>query len=195
VPALGTAGSGVFPSKLNTGDPAKLATACAQRYNRGLTTWFTTKFQFKSNLNLVSIVSSHYSRSSKSGETPGEAMQVEQTYWTREFGLSRWEKWAREDWVHPRSGQAAPVLAARIAAAGRCSRPGLDAVTYNDKLQVSATSPDTKAYSRVIRDGETGETHTWYMTLCEDYTNAAVPSGQTDYLKFVNGLADDLYWK
>ncbi len=195
VPAIGTAGYGVFPSKLNTGDPAKLATACATRYNRGLTTWFTTKFQYKSNLNLVSIVSSHYARSSKSGETPGDAMQVEQTYWTREFGLSRWEKWAREDWVHPRSKVPAPELAAKIAAAGRCSRPALEGVTYNDKLSVSATGPDNKAYSRVIRDAETGETHTWYMTLCEDYTNAAAPSGSTDYLKFVNGLADDLYWK
>ncbi len=195
VPAAGTTGLGVFPSKLYAGKPSDIPGTCSPRYNKGLTTWAVSDFTFKSNRKLLSIVSSHYSRSSEDGTGPGEAMQVEQTYWTREFGLSRWEKWAREEWVHPRSKLPAVELAQKMAAAGRCSRPGLGPMTYSNAMQVSATSPDDSLYSRVITDPQTGEKHTWYMTLCEDYTNAAPAGASADYVAPMQKLADDLYWR
>ncbi len=195
VPAAGTTGYGVFPSKLHAGKPSDIPGACSARYNKGLTTWGVENFSYKSNRQLLSIVSSHYSRSNDAGDGPGEAMQMEQTYWTREFGLSRWEKWAREDWVHPRSKQDATTLARRMAAAGRCSRPSLPDMRFGQALEVSATSADNSAYTRVISDPQTGERHTWYMTLCEDYTNAAPADPSADYPRQMEKLADDIYWR
>lgn len=195
VPGVGETGYGAFPSKLHNGKPAAIPGSCSSRYNRGLTTWTVDNFTFKSDRNLLSIISGHFARSSKEQNAPGEAMQLEQTYWTREFGLSRWEKWAREDWVHPRWKKTALELGQKLVSAGRCSRPALKAANYSENMQVSALLPDNAAYSRVITDPQTGEKHTWYMTLCEDYTNA-VPAAQTvDYLKPIDSLADDLYWR
>ena len=195
VPARGESGYGVFPSKLHNGQPSELPVACATRYNRGLTTWAVDDFTYKSDRRLLSIVSSHYSRSGEDGKGPGKAMQVEQTYWTREFGLSRWEKWAREDWVHPRSQKSAADLAQRLVSAGRCSRPELAAVRYNANLQVSGVSSEPNVYSRLVTDPSSGESHVWYMTLCEDYTNASPAAPKMDYIKSINGLANDIYWR
>lgn len=195
VPAIGETGYGAFPSKLHKGKPSDLPSACSVRYNRGLTTWTVDNFRFKSDRQLLSIISGHFSRSSQKRNAPGEAMQLEQTYWTREFGLSRWEKWAREDWVHPRWKKSARELAQQLVAAGRCSRPALKVASYSPNLQVSALLSDESAYSRVIVDPQTGEKHTWYMTLCEDYTNAVPAAQSVDYIKPIDSLADDLYWR
>lgn len=195
VPAKGKAGYGVFPSKLHNGDPKDSFGACATRYNRGLTTWAVDDFTYKSERRLLTILSSHYSRSSEKGTAPGKAMQVEQTFWTREFGLSRWEKWAREDWVHPRSGKSAVELAKRLVASGRCSRPQVDSIDYSANLQVSALLPAQDTYSRVLTDPVSGEKQTWVMTLCEDYTNTSAASPAMNYMKAIRPLADEIYWR
>jgi hypothetical protein len=195
VPSAGSTGFGVFPSKLYAGKPSDVPGACSPRYNKGLTSWAVKDFTYKSDRKLLSIISNHFSRSNDAGNGPGDAMQMEQTYWTREFGLSRWEKWAREEWVHPRSKLPAAELAHKMAAAGRCSRPALGATNFANGLQMSATSPDESAYSRVITDPQTGEKHTWYMTLCEDYTNAAPSGPNANYVAPMQKLADDIYWR
>lgn len=195
VPALGSSGIGVFPSKLLNGDPSTVMGPCATRYNRGLTTWTVENVDFKSNRNLVSLVTDHYARSAADGASPGDALQFERTYWTREFGLSRWEKWAREDWVHPRARKSAPDLARSMFAAGRCSPPMAQAISYGPQMQLAQTQARPDAYTRIIRNPQTGEQHTWYMTLCEDYTNTVTSNKTGDYAKASASLADDVYWK
>ncbi|OLP58222.1 hypothetical protein BJF93_06250 [Xaviernesmea oryzae] len=195
VPALGASGYGIFPSKLKTGKAATLMGGCADRYNRALTTWSVNDVTFKSNRKLVSIVADHYAQGAPDGQTPGDAKQVERTYWTREFGLSRWEKWAREDWVHPRAKKTAPELAQALFAAGRCSAPMSQPVAFNKSMQVIPSQTTDGAYSKVILNPATGEQHTWYMTLCEDYTNAAESPDASRYSGMLAGLADDTYWK
>jgi hypothetical protein len=196
VPDIGSTGFGVFPSKLHAGDPAEAMGACATRYNRGLTTWLVRDFTYKSSRKLTSVISSHYSRSSPDGKSPGDAMQVEQTFWTREFGLSRWEKWAREDWIHPRSKNTAGELALRLKQAGRCSNPAEGIITFNDRMQLVSPSQSSGRYEQTIRNPDTGEEHRWFMTLCEDYTNAvAAPAEAGNLAAEVGALANDIYWR
>jgi hypothetical protein len=68
-------------------------------------------------------------------------------------------------------------------------------VRYNASLQVSALASEPNAYSRTVADPASGESHVWYMTLCEDYTNASPAAPKMDYIKSVNGLANDIYWR
>ncbi|MCD7107594.1 hypothetical protein LRX75_00945 [Rhizobium sp. DKSPLA3] len=195
VPALGATGYGVFQTKLQKGAASANMGACALRYTRALTTWAVEKISYTSGRALVSVVSSHYSRGAPDGESPGDAMQMEQTFWTREFGLSRWEKWAREDWVHPRSGKSARDLAAQLVAAGRCSPPVHAPLTFTPAMQMSGTENGADLYSRVISNPLTGEQHTWVMTLCEDYTNISPLADGGKVLARVSTLADDGYWE
>lgn len=195
VPALGAMGYGVFQTKLQKGAASANMGACALRYSRALTTWSVEKISYTSGRALVSVVSSHYSRGAPDGKSPGDAMQMEQTFWTREFGLSRWEKWAREDWVHPRSGKSARDLAAQLVAAGRCSPPVHAPLTFTPAMQMSGTENGVALYSRVISNPLTGEQHTWVMTLCEDYTNISPLTDGGKVLARVSTLADDGYWE
>lgn len=195
VPALGASGFGTFPSKLKQGSASNAMGGCAGRYNRALTTWVATDFKYKSGRQFASLVSSHYSRGSASGKNPGDAMQVEGTYWTREFGLSRWEKWAREDWVHPRSKKTSLALARALFASGRCSPLTMNSVNFNAEMQVTDEEDSLDVYSKTIRNPLTGEAHLWYMTLCEDYTNVVASSNVVNSLETISRAADNGYWK
>lgn len=195
VPALGATGYGVFQTKLQKGAASANMGACALRYSRALTTWAVEKVSYTSGRALVSVISSHYSRGAPDGQSPGEAMQMEQTFWTREFGLSRWEKWAREDWVHPRSGKSAADLAKQLVAAGRCSPPLHSPVAFTPAMQISGTDDGAAVYRRVVSNPLTGEQHAWVMTLCEDYTNVSPLADGSKVLNRVSALADDGYWE
>jgi hypothetical protein len=142
----------------------------------------------------VSIVSSHFAQVSRDGLSPGNTMQMEQTYWTREFGLSRWEKWAREDWVHPRSGRSAPDLARELRQRGRCGAPAGGRFDISPRTRFTDAPGHDDVYARSIVDPATGERQLWLMTLCEDYTNVRVlPAAKS--LPDVSGIADPAYWK
>lgn len=198
VPDSGSTGFGIFPSKLRTGAAAENFGKCAARYNRALTTWRVGVVTYRSGRILTSLTSSHYAQGALDGQSPGDAMQMEQTYWTREFGLSRWEKWARSDWVHPRSGKTAPELAANLARAGRCNPPPSTSVNVSPRLQIHPVHGGTAdvPYAMVLRDPTTGKEQTWYMTLCEDYTNAVLqPPGKSTDLQSVMSLANGDYWR
>jgi hypothetical protein len=195
VPGLGTTGYGVFPTKLQKGAASTNMGACAARYTRALTTWSVDTITYTSRRELVSLVSSHYARGAPDGKSPGAAQQMEQTFWTREFGLSRWEKWARDDWVNPRSGKSAVDLAAQLVAAGRCCPPSHPATRFTPSMQVSAPEDGTSIFSRIISNPATGEKHRWVMTLCEDYTNISPLPDADKVLSRVSALADDGYWK
>jgi hypothetical protein len=139
------------------------------------------------------VVSHHYAQSGAGGASPGKAQQVERTYWTREFGLTRWEKWAREDWVHPRSGGAAPKLAAQLFARGRCGQPYSLPANLTPRMRAEKLTGDG-VWRQVVSDPRTGERHAWLMTLCEDYTNIArTPPSATAMAD--QARIDDAYWR
>lgn len=197
VPAVGESGYGVFEGRLATGAASALPEACPTRYRRALTTWLVTPMRYTGKREMVSIVSGHFAQVSRDGLSPGNTLQMEQTYWTREFGLSRWEKWAREDWVHPRSGRAAPDLARELYKRGRCGPPtgGTFDISSRTRFTDAAGASDAQgnAYVRTIVDPKSGESHLWYMTLCEDYTNIRLlPPGSA--LPNVGAIADPAYW-
>jgi hypothetical protein len=196
VPDIASTGFGVFPSKHHAGAPAEAMGPCAKRYNRGLTAWLVDDFTYKSGRKFTSIISSHYSRSAPDAESPGDAMQVEQTYWTRELGLSRWEKWSREDWIHPRSKKTSRELGLRLRQGGRCSSPPEGTKTYNQQMLIESVPASRYLYEQTIRNKQTGEEHRWFMTLCEDYTNViAAPATAGNPAVEIGDLADDLYWR
>ena len=192
VPAVGASGYGVFQSLLTTGAASDLSTECLANYRRALTTWLVKKAHFKSGRELTAIVSGHFAQVGVDGASPGASMQLEQTYWTREFGLSRWEKWARSDWKHPRNGRSAPDLARTLFRSGRCSLPTGGTFDISAQTQFSDAPSEREAYTRMITNRATGEKHIWYMTLCEDYTNIRLRGSGP--LPDAARIADKAYW-
>ncbi len=191
VPQAGIPGWGVFPSKLLVGKGTPVAGPCPTHYQRGLTMWVMDDVQFRGP-KLRAIVSHHFARADTSGIAPGAAEQVERTYWTREFGLTRWEKWARDDWTNPRSHQPAIVLAKQMFAHGRCSKPyGLPARVTPGLVTEPLLTDGT--YSQAFIDPRIGQRHVWYMTLCDDWTNFL----RTPPAPGVNRSAgiDPVYWR
>lgn len=176
LPPPGGGGYAVFESKLMTSKDASVPEGCPNQFNHPLTIWMRDSFTYKSGGTLDSVISLRFSRSNRDGDGPGAAPQVEITHWTKEFGLTRWEKWARRDWVHPRSGQTAARLGKALFALERCSRPY--AFRSNPTPRLSVRDSDTDGdYSRVLTDLQTGEAHAWYMSLCHDYTNIVKDPG------------------
>lgn len=194
VPAVGQSGYGVFEGRLATGAASALPADCPTRYRRALTTWLVTSMRYTSGREMVSIVSSHFAQVSRDGLSPGATMQMEQTYWTREFGLSRWEKWARQDWVHPRSGRSAPDLARELRQRGRCGSPAGGTFDISPRTRFTDAPARDDAYARTIIDPQTGKQQLWLMTLCEDYTNIRVLPAATS-LPDVSAIADPAYWR
>jgi len=176
-------------SALQTGPPS--LAACPLLNHAGFTTWVRDTFTFTSGLSLDSIISEHFSRSSDVGDAPGDAEQVERTYWTRAFGLSRWEKWARDDWVNPRTQMTALQQAQAEYRSGNCRTPYSIAATVSPHLAYALTDAPG-VFARSIRGpGQTG-VHIWYMTLCEDYTNIVKLPGAAKPT-WEGGLRDE-YW-
>lgn len=190
VPQPRVPGWGVFPSKLLAGHGAAPIGPCPDRYQHGLTVWIVDDVSFRG-MKLPAIVSHHFAQADRGGMAPGPAEQMERTYWTREFGLTRWEKWARDDWSNPRNRQPADVLAKSMFAHGRCSQPyGLPPVV-TPGLRTEAIRAGG-SYSQVFTDPRTNERHTWYMTLCDDWTNLlrSPPTQSPDR----SAGADERYW-
>jgi len=193
VPDVGRSGFGVFEGRLATGAASALPDACPTRYRRALTTWLVTPMRFTAGREAVSIVSSHFAQVSRDGLSPGRTMQMEQSYWTREFGLSRWEKWAREDWVHPRSGRPAPELARELRERGRCGAPAGGSFDVSPRTRFTEAPGHDDVYARAIVDPRSGERHLWLMTLCEDYTNIRLRPADAPAPN-VSTIADPAYW-
>jgi hypothetical protein len=63
-------------------------------------------------------------------------------------------------------------------------------------MQLVSPSPSSDRYEQTIRNTDTGEEHRWFMTLCEDYTNAvAAPAEAGNLAAEVGALANDIYWR
>jgi hypothetical protein len=159
---LGVAGYGLFDSNLVTGPPSEAIDKCPTSYNCHITTWVRDRYSFRSRANLDTIISSHCTKADDVGRGLGESMQMERTYWTREFGFTRWEKWARVAWVHPRSGRKVEELAAGFFAKGSCGKPYLMRARVSSTLGFDPVS-DQGSYSQTIRGPKTGQTHRWYV--------------------------------
>lgn len=143
------------------------------RFRTSFIAWTLDEFGFgpSGQLRLNALVSEKYSGSG--GGSPGDARQVERTYWTRELGLARWEKWDRADNVR-RDGKDVLEKARLIRRQGVCGRPYGPATRVSDRLRYEALRDDDEVYAReqTHRDehGKTVRT-TWYMVDCDDWTN------------------------
>jgi hypothetical protein len=154
---------------LTTGVPATaLQAACPTGGALALTDWVLDAMTFTGGLKLSALVSDHYSNGNAAGTGPGTAQQMERTYWTKAFGLTRWEKWARSDWT----GGTAPVatLASTLKAGGTCNAPHAMPAAPAPAMQVGALQ-SAGGWSQAIRDATTGAQYTWMMVDCDDYTN------------------------
>lgn len=171
LPPTGGSGYAVFDSKLVAAKGADVPEGCPKRFNHPFTAWTRDNFTYKSGRDLDTVISMRFSGSSRDGTGPGDATQVEITYWTKEFGLTRWEKWARADWVHPRSLKAAPDLGRTLYSQDTCSQPYVFHTALAPGLAIRDGGGKDGDYSRDVTDPKSGESHEWHMSLCSDYTN------------------------
>lgn len=191
LPPTGNGGVGQFDGAMAKGTSREMMGSCPTRFRKALTVWTVQPFLFKSDQRLVAVISSRFAQSAPDGLSPGNGMQMERTYWTSEFGLSRWEKWTREDYAR-KDGKKVDAIAAQLVKRGRCSAPDVAPVAYSSALQESGVR-NPNAYTRILTNPRTGERHRWLMTLCEDYSNARVIDRNNRQVE-PTALASDLYW-
>jgi hypothetical protein len=184
-------GWGVFPAANRASKAGVPMGGCAAHYRRALTLWIVDDVAFRA-ARLRAVVSHHYASVDREGIAPGPAEQVERTYWTKEFGLTRWEKWSREDWRHPHSQRSAGELGAALFERDRCGRPYSLPAAINAGTAMEPVRDDG-AYSQVAIDPRTGERHRWFVTLCEDYTNLA-PSPPASFRGAANAKIEPAFW-
>ena len=191
LPAPGQPGTMVPESIVTAGDPARAYGTCPRVAHRSLTAWVPDTMNFTSGLHLPAVISNHYSLADAAGLSPGAAQQMERTYWTRAFGLSRWEKWAREDWAL--GGTPAPVLARALFNDKTCTAPYAMPAGITARMQLGPVDA-SGAWSQVMRNPVTGEQHTWYMVHCEDFTNIdRTPVTAAGAMTMPDGYAG--YWR
>ncbi len=151
-------------------------TACSTPYVGSFHIWRIDWFLFFSGRHLPAVINTHYTQAASNNAGPGSAQQFERTYWTREFGLSRWEKWTRGDLIT--SGPSPATQAKALLQHATCAQVGRSAGVPHSIITNPADSHVTSSvvlsnvngvYQRVV--GPDGVTQTWYMTLCSDYTN------------------------
>ena len=170
LPEPGQPGTMVLDSTVFAGNSALAFGACPGGVHRSLSAWVLDTANFTSGLRLQTVISNHYAQTDVPGLSPGAAQQMERTYWTREFGLSRWEKWAREDWTL--NGTSAPVLARTLFGEKTCTAPYALPARTTSRMQMGPVEA-TGAWSQVLRNPVTGEQHVWYLVHCDDFTNIA----------------------
>jgi hypothetical protein len=150
--------------------------ACSTPYVSSFHIWRADWFMFFSGRQLPAVIASHYTQAASNNAGPGASQQMERTYWTREFGLSRWEKWTRDDLSV--GGVAPNVTAKTLLSHATCAQVGRAAgspypIVTNPADSHTSTSMTLSSvngvYQKVV--GPDGTTHSWYMTLCADYTN------------------------
>ncbi len=182
LPAAGQTGYAVF-SKVGYSDPLPpITTACPASYpSSWLSIWAHGPFTFTGGDTLDTVVSHPYSQVDSTGTTPGAGAQMERTYWTREFGLSRWEGWKRDDFVNGTTGLTALQLGQATFASGACSKP-FDIPSQPTPGMTIGPVTSNGAYAQVVTDLHTGVRHTWYLGECQDVTDLIIvqklrPSG------------------
>lgn len=168
LPPQGQPGYAVFNAVVSPGLPAGLFGHCPASGHRGLTVWIMDGMTYTGGPAMPSLVSNHYSSADIAGVSPGDGQQMERTYWTAAFGLTRWEKWARADWT---GGSAPPNQLARTVFAGHtCDTPYALPARVTPGMQMGPLVA-TGSYVQILRDPRTGIQHAWYLLDCHDFTN------------------------
>jgi len=180
-------------SALRTGSTLS---ACPLHYAVSFTTLTRAPFAYKSGKIFLSSISSHFSTAAKTPARAavGTAQQRERTYLTREFGLTRWEKWSREDWRSP-SGGTAQSQARQLVQRGRCSLPYQDHDQAGHALSYGRIVVDADGYHETLTDTLTHETHIWYLTRCEDFSNIVYRGVPSSMLEEARRSANPQFWK
>ncbi len=175
--ANGAVGFGVFEKRGQLLDLSRPGAACPAEYpNRILALWTRGDFTFSNGQRLNAIISHPYSQADNSGLSPGRSGQMERTYWTREFGQTRWENWKREDWVNKKLGKAAPQLAEEYFRPEQCSPPYELKGEVTPGLVLGPIERKGDVYTQLATDKATGESHLWYLAGCQETTVIIPPA-------------------
>jgi hypothetical protein len=176
VPEVDSVGFGVFEKLGSFHGLPPMDADCPARYpSKYLAIWSRKPFRYSSGHALDTIISHPYSQVDVSGHTPGRGKQMERTYWTKEFGQSRWESWKREDYYGRKAEKSATELAESFNEVGVCSPPASISGMVTPGLKLSPIEQNNGIYSQVATDTRTGESHRWIMANCQDMTETIDP--------------------
>jgi hypothetical protein len=162
---------GEFASRLSVNTiPAPQA---GDKHRTSFVAWTRADFAFgpASQLKLDAIVSDKYANAGD--QSPGEAEQMERSYWTREFGITRWEKWERVDHER-RDKRSGDDQARRIHDKNVCGKPYGAEGKVSPHLTYGAVTDDGSYRRDVVQVGADGRRvrSTWHLVDCADWTNA-----------------------
>lgn len=175
--ANGEVGFKVFEKRGQLLDLSRPGDPCPAAYpNRILALWTRGDFTFTNGQKLNAIISHPYSQADQAGLAPGRSGQMERTYWTREFGQTRWENWKREDWVNKKLGKAAPELAEDYFRAEHCSPPYELKGEVTPGLILGPIEQKDGLFTQLATDKATGESHRWYLAGCQETTVIVPPA-------------------
>lgn len=172
---------------------------CPKTYNKAYTSYFRNFFAYGradgvGKKTLDSIISHHYPTSAGNG--PGKSENYERTYWTDEFGLSRWEKWATDSYTRQSGSvtKTAKQISIDILKSGVCSK-SYDmpvVVTSRNQTGLLVESLTDGVYEDQVDPG-TGVRLRFYRVYCNDYTNI-VRSGAPGLRLQIAEKADTRFW-
>ncbi|WP_312312380.1 hypothetical protein [Sphingobium yanoikuyae] len=176
IPAEGKYGFAIGQKKSSLTSLPALNSACPAEYpSRFLAVWTRGNFKFTSGKTMNAIVSHPYSQVDGSGLSYGRGKQMERTYWTREFGQSRWESWKRDDYFGRKANKSAQELAESFNETGICSKPFELRGNVTKGLKLGPIEFNGGVYSQLATDLTTGESHRWIMAACQDMTATIDP--------------------
>jgi hypothetical protein len=173
-------------------------------YRDHYVSWFRTDFSYGSAQpstakRFDSIISDRYPRQ-VDRQGPGQSQNFERTYWTDEYGLSRWEKWATESYFRVRGEGAnktkifAPQFSRELFQAGGCSRPADTPASVSPRHNSENLVFSSQEISEVHIDPVTKERKTFYLVFCNDYTRV-VRGRMPDFRTQIRSRAESQFWE
>ena len=189
LPAKGQTSGLNYKAKLLTQFP--LEQSCPP-YSNIFTLWTrtTVNFKYSSGLTLDSVINIKFSNGEASGrKAPGPAEAYERTYFTDEFGVTRWELWKRSDsqsWIENDRGirESAVKLKSHILdgsipnGARACSMPYNFIGNQGDTdMYVYDYISNGTVIQQKWRDKVSGEVKTWILVSCSDWSHVHRATG------------------
>jgi hypothetical protein len=150
----------------------------------------TANYRFTNGAYLETIVHQKNSIGNSLNLGPTTSKGMERIYLTREYGVTRWEVWQRNDRADFDAAAATRTASAMSAATApnghvTCS-PTFDNQSVNKSgvnFITSAVGKDSIGYFQRYQDKSTGEgSKTWYLTKCVDTTSSIVSGGTLNAL-------------
>ncbi|RYG99787.1 MAG: hypothetical protein EON58_02725 [Alphaproteobacteria bacterium] len=183
LPATGTVSALVNSSasgSVASSDAASIPTGCPPNgYRNSLVVFGRDSFTYKSGKTLDTIISQKYTNGVPGATYPGNAEGLERIYYTDQFGITRWEKWAREDNVDT-DGTTAAKSAADLYAGGKCSRPYDFKSAITSDMTSGNLIDDGSLYKEAYVYKPTNDRYVWFLTDCADFSNTALVPGGFD---------------